>query len=68
MSEYSGQNVFLLGYREGVRDARKEIAEIARLKKQFDIRTVDLAVKDLLKNLIKDDNNEHDAKGNSEMV
>ena len=60
--------MFLLGYREGVRDARKEIAEIARLKKQFDIRTVDLAVKDLLKNLIKDDNNEHDAKGNSEMV
>ena len=65
MDNDSSADVFLQGYREGVRDARKEIAEIARLKKPFELRTVDLAVKDLLKNLTKDDKHEHDAERKS---
>ena len=55
MSEYVGQRTaFMQGYRAGVNDARKEIMEIERLKKEFNVSTVDQAVKDLLKNSVKE--------------
>lgn len=66
MSEFVGhESVFLQGYAAAVKDIRKELCEIVRLKKPFDLRTVDKAVKDLTKNLGKE---YQDGEGQCEVV
>lgn len=66
MVKFVGQeSMYLQGYVTAIRDVRKEICEIVRLQKPFDLRTVDKAVKDLIKYLDKE---YQDGKGQGEVV
>ena len=69
MGEFAGQvEAYLQGYKAAVRDARKEIIEIARLNKPFNVSTVDTVVKDLIKKPGRGNQNEQGAGGQGEVV